>query len=84
MPDEVKAHTPLSASPVPGVIFGIQNTSGYCPSRSWFVFLCYKAAFHHTCGICLHRNIAQMCIIIFIQNISEKNNSYQGYDNSLN
>ena len=49
-----------------------------------FVLLDCKAACHHTSGICLHRNIAQMCIVIFIQNISENdNNSYQGYDNSL-
>lgn len=72
-----------SASLVSRVIFSIQNISQLLLFQE-FVLLYYKAACHHASGICLHRNVAQMCIIIFIQNISEKDNSYQDYDNSLN
>lgn len=44
-----------------------------------------QAVRHHTSAICLQRNIVQICIIIFIQNISKKDsNSYQGYGSSLN
>lgn len=73
----------LSANLVFRVIFSIQNISQLLPFQE-FMLLYHKAACHHTSGVCLHRNIAQMCIIIFIQNVSEKDNSYRDYDNSLN